>query len=236
MRYVFAALIVTRLLSFPAAAQIDDKVADRLWESTKMLEEMLNAPDGGIPEDLLQRAECVAVVPGVKRAAFGLGVRYGRGLLTCRRADDSGFWGAPSMLSLSGGGFGFQFGGQSTDVLIVLTNPDGLRPLLEDQLTIGADVAATAGPKGRAVGAETSATMRSEILTFARSRGLFAGVSLEGTVLKTDHDANESLYGRAVDPYQVLASSQVEVPQLAERFVSELNRVAYRPTPPSSED
>lgn len=226
MSNILLAAIAVAALALPAAAQIEEKIADRFWESRKILEEMLNAPDGGIPEDLLQRAECVAVVPGVKRAAFGLGVRYGRGFIVCRN-DETGLWGPPSMLSLGGGGFGFQIGGESMDVLLLLMNPDSIDHLLSDQLTIGADVSAAAGPKGRGLSAETSATMGAEILSYGRSRGLFAGISVEGSVLKPDHDANASLYGRRVDPREVLRSP--EVPNLATEFVEELNRVAWRP-------
>lgn len=235
MRTILAATILAAILSLPVTAQIDEKVADRFWRSTQVLNEMLNAPDGGIPEDLLLRAECVAVVPGVKRAAFGLGVRYGRGFVLCRRAD-TGLWGAPSMLSLSGGGFGFQIGGQSTDVMLLLMNDGGIEYLLEDQLTIGADVSAAAGPKGRGLGAETGATLRTEIVTFGRSRGLFAGISLEGSVLKPDHDANERLYGYRVDPRDVLVTGQFVVPDIATEFVEELNRIAYRPPTREGDD
>jgi SH3 domain-containing YSC84-like protein 1 len=219
-------LILAAVLTAPPFEEDNDKIADRFWESTKVLEEMSNAPDGGVSEDLLQRAECVLVIPGMKQAAFGLGVRYGRGVAVCRR--DDGFWGAPSMLTLSGGSFGFQLGGQETDVLLVVTNRDGIEPLLSDQLTLGADASATAGPEGRGIGAETGATMRTGLVTYARSRGLFAGVSLEGTIIKPDHEANETLYGQRVDPYSVLSSTDVMVPGLASRFVDTLNRLAWR--------
>lgn len=230
---MLAFLILAAAVTAPSVADTD-KIADRFWESTKVLEEMSNAPDGGVSEDLLQRAECLLVIPGMKQAAFGLGVRYGRGVAVCRRGD--GFWGAPSMLTLSGGSFGFQFGGQETDVLLVVTNPDGIEPLLSDQLTLGADAAATAGPKGRGIGAETGATMRTGMVTYARSRGLFAGVSLEGTVIKPDHEANETLYGQRVDPYSVLSSADVAVPELAGRFVDTLNRLAWRAPEVRGED
>lgn len=230
---MIAFLILAAAVTVPSVAD-NDKIADRFWESTKVLEEMSNAPDGGVSEDLLQRAECLLIIPGMKQAAFGLGVRYGRGVAVCRRGD--GFWGAPSMLTLSGGSFGFQFGGQETDVLLVVTNPDGIEPLLSDQLTLGADASATAGPKGRGIGAETGATMRTGMVTYARTRGLFAGVSLEGTVIKPDHEANETLYGQPVDPYSVLSAADVAVPELASRFVDTLNRLAWRASEVRGED
>lgn len=230
---MLAFLILAATVTAPPVAD-NDKIADRFWESTKVLEEMWNAPDGGVSEDLLQRAECVLIIPGMKQAAFGLGVRYGRGVAVCRRAD--GFWGAPSMLTLSGGSFGFQFGGQETDVLLVVTNREGIQPLLSDQLTLGADASATAGPKGRGIGAEAGATMRTSLITYARSRGLFAGVSLEGTVIKPDGEANETLYGQRVDPFSVLSSADAAVPEVASRFVDTLNRLAWRAPELQGED
>ena len=178
MRHLAMAITLALLVAIPAVAQLEDKVADRFWESTKILEQTVNAPDGGIPQELLGRSECVAVIPAVKRAAFGFGGRYGRGVVACRMDGGSGAWGAPSMISLSGGSFGFQIGGQSTDVLMLFLSPDSMEHLLADKLTLGADASAAIGPKGRTVSADTSATMRAEILTYARSRGLFAGISV----------------------------------------------------------
>ena len=231
MRYLAITVAVTFVIALPASAQLDEKVADRFWESTQILEQLINAPDGGIPQDLLRRSECVAVIPAVKRAAFGFGGRYGRGLVVCRKDAGAGPWGSPSMISLGGGSFGFQIGGQSTDVLMLFVTPDSIDHLLRDQVTLGADIAAAAGPKGRVVSAETSATLRAEILTYGRSRGLFAGVSLEGAVLKPDSDANESLYGEKVDARELLMEGTIPIPEPAQTFVDTLTALAAREAP-----
>ncbi|MDP7304304.1 MAG: lipid-binding SYLF domain-containing protein [Pirellulaceae bacterium] len=234
MRYLSMAVTLALLLAMPAAAQLDEKVADRFWESTKILEQTANAPDGGIPRDLLGRAECVAVIPAVKRAAFGFGGRYGRGVVVCRKDGGSGPWGAPSMISLGGGSFGLQLGGQSTDVLMLFMSPDSMKHLLADKLTLGADASAAVGPKGRTVSADTSATMRAEILTYARSRGLFAGISFEGAVLRPDKDANEALYGGKVNAEDLLLEGQMSVPEPAKRFIETLTKLAARDESPST--
>jgi lipid-binding SYLF domain-containing protein len=226
--YFAVALALMITASLPASAQLDEKVADRFWESTKLLEQLVSAPDGGIPEDLIERAECVGVIPGVKRAAFGIGGRYGRGLVVCRQDGGEGPWGAPSMLSLGGGSFGFQIGGQSTDVLMLFMTHSSMEHLLRDQVTLGADASVAAGPKGRGISAETSATFRAEILTYARSQGLFAGIALEGAVLKPDNDANESLYGKKVSAEELLLGNAMSIPAPAEIFIQTLSKVSTR--------
>ncbi len=231
MRYLAIAVAIKFVVALPASAQLDEKVADRFWESTQILEALINAPDGGVPQNLLSRSECVGVIPAVKRAAFGFGGRYGRGLVVCRKDGGAGPWGSPSMISLGGGSFGFQIGGQSTDVVMLFVTPDSIDHLLRDQLTLGVDAAAAAGPKGRVVSAETSATFRAEILTYARSRGLFAGISLEGAVLKPDTEANESLYGREVNARALLIDGNVSIPEPAQRFINTLTTLAARAEP-----
>ena len=228
MRHLSMAITLVLLVTIPAVAQLDEKVADRFWESTKILEQTVNAPDGGIPQDLLARSECVAVIPSVKRAALGFGGRYGRGVVACRKDGGTGVWGPPSMISLSGGSFGFQLGGQSTDVLMLFLSPDSMKHLLADKLTLGADASAAVGPKGRTVSAETSATMRAEILTYARSRGLFAGISFEGAVLRPDNKANTALYGGKVNAEDLLLVGDMSTPEPARRFMDTLSRVAAR--------
>ncbi len=228
MRSFSIVIVLMLAVALPGLAQLDEKVADRFWSSTKILEQLVNAPDGGIPQKLLRDAECVGVIPSVKRAAFGIGGRYGRGVVVCRKDEGTGPWGAPSMISLSGGSFGFQLGGQSTDVLMLFMSPDSMRHLLKDKLTIGGDISAAAGPKGRTVSAETSATMRAEILTYARSRGLFAGISLEGAVLKPDNDANTALYGGKVNATDLLVEGKMSAPEPSQRFIETLTRVAAR--------
>ena len=217
---------MTLAVGLQATAQLDDKVADRFWESTKILEEMVNAPDGGIPQEWLREAECAAVLPDVKRGAFLVGGRYGRGLIVCR--DEAGNWTAPSMTSIGGGGFGFQIGGQSTDVLMLFLERGSIQSLLKDELTLGADASVAAGPKGRGVSAETTPTLGAEILTYSRTQGVFAGVSLEGSVLKPDREANEALYGKKVEARELLLEAREPVPEAARGFVAALTRIAAR--------
>ena len=205
---------------------IDDKIADRLWESSKVLDELVKAPDAGVPKELLKRAECVAVIPAVKKAALGIGGNYGRGAVTCRRDAGKGPWGPPSMISLGGGSFGLQLGGQSTDVVMLFMTPDSIKYLLRDKVTVGVDASAAGGPKGRAAAADTSATMRAEILTYGRSRGLFAGISLKGAILQPDKDANKSVYNREIDAKELLTKGGVAIPEPARKFVDTVARVS----------
>jgi SH3 domain-containing YSC84-like protein 1 len=226
LRTLGLATLLALSFNVSAIAQLDDKVADRLYESAKILDELVKAPDGGIPKELLARAECVAVIPGVKKAALGFGGRYGRGAVSCRKDEGKGPWGPPSMLSLGGGSFGLQLGGQSTDVVMLFMTPKSINYLLRDKVTLGGDVSAAAGPKGRAASAETSASMRAEILTYARSRGLFAGISLNGAFLQPDGDANKSLYGRTVEAKDLLTQGNAGIPEPARKFVDMLTKSA----------
>lgn len=221
---LFPTLVLILAIGSPAYAQLDDKVADRLWESAKILDELTNAPDSDMPKELLTRAECVAVIPAVKKAAFGIGGLYGRGAVSCRNDNGKGPFGAPSMLSLGGGGIGFQLGAQSTDLVMLFMTPDSIKYLLRDKVTLGADVSAAAGPKGRAASAQTSASMRSEILTYSRSRGVFAGISVNGAVLTPDKDANKSLYNREVDAKDLLIQGTAAIPEPARKFVDAVSR------------
>ena len=214
------------LLLTVALLLIDDKIADRLWESSKVLDELVKAPDAGVPKELLKRAECVAVIPAVKKAALGIGGNYGRGAVTCRKDGGKGPWGAPSMISLGGGSFGLQLGGQSTDVVMLFMTPDSIKYLLRDKVTVGVDASAAGGPKGRSAAADTSATMRAEILTYGRSRGLFAGISLKGAILQPDKDANKNVYNRDVDAKQLLTTGGVAIPEPARKFVETVARVS----------
>jgi lipid-binding SYLF domain-containing protein len=224
MRSVLLTFTAVIAFALPVRAQLDDKVADRLYESSKVLDELVQAPDGGVPKDLLQKAECVAVIPAVKKAALGVGGNYGRGVVACKKDGGKGPWGAPSMISLSGGSFGFQLGGQSNDVVMLFMTPDSIKHLLKDKVTLGADASAAAGPKGREASAQTNATMRAEILTYARSRGLFAGISLKGAVLKPDNDANKALYSGEVDAKALLVEGKGTVPDPAKKFIDTLSK------------
>lgn len=226
MSRVLAIGLMTAVMAVPGLAQSDEKIADRLYEASKVLDELMKAPDGGIPRDLLKKAECIAVIPAVKKAALGIGGRYGRGAVTCRRDAGKGPFGAPSMIGVSGGSFGLQLGGQSTDVVMLFMTPDSMKYLLRDKVTLGGDASAAAGPKGRAVSAETSASMRSEILTYGRNRGLFAGISLNGAVLSPDKSANKELYNRDVEAKDLLEKGDAAVPEAARKFVDTIARTA----------
>lgn len=207
-------------------AEAQEKMEERLDNSGMVLQQLINAPDAGIPEELIEDAECIAVIPGVKKAAFGFGGRYGRGVAVCRTADGTGPWGSPSMLALDGGSFGFQLGGSSMDVVMLFMTPNSMQSLLKDKVTLGGDIAAAAGPKGRNASANTDARFTSEILTYGRSRGLFAGVSLEGASLRPDRDANEEVYGHEVDAEALLTGPGNGVPPAATGFIATLRQVA----------
>jgi lipid-binding SYLF domain-containing protein len=212
------------LMALPAMAA-DDKVADRLWEASKVVDELIKAPDSDIPRDLLKKATCVAVVPGLKKAALGIGGQLGRGAVSCRANEGKGSFGSPAMISITGGSFGFQIGGQETDVVMLFMTPDSLKHLLKDKVTLGVDASAAGGPKGREASAETNATMRSEILTYSRARGVFAGISLKGAVLRPDKDANKNLYMREIEARE-LVEKGVDIPGPAQKFVQSVSQAA----------
>jgi len=203
----------------PLGAQ---KELDRLQNSATVLKEILGIPDN-IPKDLLDRAECVIVVPSVKKVAIGVGGSYGRGVMLCRGgATFDGPWGPPVMISLEGGSVGLQLGGQATDFVLLIMNDRGADAVLTSKVKIGGDASAAAGPKGRTAGASTDATMRAEILTYSRARGLFAGVSLEGSTLRPDAEADLTVYGRKIDAKEIVRGG-APVPQGAQPLVDLLN-------------
>lgn len=198
--------LLTLIMVGPAPAAEEEQ--ERLENSATVLEEILNIPDA-LPRDLLNRAECVVVIPSVKKFALGFGGSYGRGVLVCRTGDNfTGPWGAPAMYRLEGASIGFQIGGQATDFLLLVMNPKGAESLLKSKVKLGADAAVAAGPKGRTAMAATDAYMRAEILTYSRSRGLFAGVSLEGSTLRQDNGPNEKLYGRKITARDIVMSGK----------------------------
>lgn len=205
---------------------IDEKVADRLWESSKVVDELVTAPDSDISKDIIRRAECIAVIPGLKKAALGFGGELGKGAVTCKKDGGKGPFGPPAMISLAGGSFGFQLGAQETDVVMLFMTPDSFKYLMRDKVTLGVDASAAGGPKGREASAETNATMRSEILTYSRSRGLFAGLSLKGAVLRPDNDANAKLYGREVDAKELIEKANLAVPEPASKFIQSVTRAS----------
>jgi SH3 domain-containing YSC84-like protein 1 len=204
----------------------DDKIADRLWESSKVVDELVQAPDSDIPKDILRKAECVAVIPALKKAAFGFGGELGRGAVSCKKNAGKGPFGPPAMISLTGGSFGFQIGGQETDVVLLFMTPDSFKHLMRDKVKLGADASIAGGPKGRTAEASTNASMRAEILSYSRSRGVFAGISLAGAVLRPDNDANEKLYGRKVEVKQLVEEGNVAIPEPASKFVNSVSQAS----------
>lgn len=209
------------LVSLPVPAQEREK--SRLEECGQVLKEILHVPDD-IPQDLLDKAECVVVFPAVKKAAFVFGGSYGRGAIICRSGEHfTGPWGAPAMFRLIGGNVGFQIGGEETDYVLLVMNPRGASSILKSKVKLGADASVAGGPKGRSAGAMTNEVMRAEVLTYSRARGLFAGVSLEGANLQADGDANEQIYGRKITAQEIVRESKVSPPASAKLLLSELN-------------
>jgi lipid-binding SYLF domain-containing protein len=208
-----------------ATAVWADTAKERLTEASEVFTEIMKTPDKGIPEDLLSKAECVIILPNVKKAAFVVGGEYGRGFAECRHTAGTG-WGAPAAVKLEGGSVGFQIGGSSTDLILLVMNRKGLDKLMQDKFTLGADASIAAGPVGRTAAAQTDARLDAEILAWSRSKGLFAGISLKGAVLKPDDKENESLYGHTMTNKEILASSTMTAPAEARALVAELNRHA----------
>ena len=223
MRKTLSMLVALALTALPFAyGKADTKEEERLQTCGAVLEDILNVPDD-IPTDLMDKAECIIVIPSVIKAAIGIGGSYGRGAMTCRSgANFTGPWGAPTMIALEGGSFGFQLGGQATDFVILVMNPRGATAILNSKVKLGADLSAAAGPKGRSAQAATDVTLRAEMLTYSRSRGLFAGVSLEGSTLRPDNDANEQVYGRKVDAKEIIKGTAS--PASAQKMVAILNK------------
>ncbi len=224
MKKLISLMMVLALVALPALSADNDKETDRLENAGSVMEEILNVPDD-IPSDLLDKAECVIVFPSVLKAAFGIGGSYGRGAMTCRTGlHFTGPWGAPTMMALEGASFGFQLGGQATDFVLLVMNPRGATAILSSKVQLGAGMSAAAGPKGRDANASTDATLRAEILTYSRSRGLFAGISLNGSTLRPDNDANENLYGKKITATQIVRRGAVPVPPSGQKLVSLLNK------------
>ena len=225
MRKLLTVLTATILICTPfASMSAQRKETERLENAGMVLEDILNIPDD-IPTDLLNKAECVIVAPSVVKFAIGFGGSYGRGAMTCRSgANFTGPWGAPTMIAIEGGSFGLQLGGQATDFILLVMNPRGANAILSSKVKLGADAAASAGPKGRDAAASTDATLRAEILTYSRSRGLFAGISLEGSTLRPDNGANEDVYGKKVTAEDIVRKGAVQTPASASKMISLLNQ------------
>ena len=216
------ALVGVVLVSGGASARQTEKESDRLENSATALKEIFGMPDS-IPQELLDKAECVIVFPSVKKVALGLGGSYGRGVISCRGGSTfDGGWSAPAMFALEGASIGFQLGAQATDFVLLVMNDRGANSVLGSKVKLGADASAAAGPKGRTAGAATDIVMQAEILTYSRARGLFAGVSLEGSTLRSDGDANERLYGRKIEAREIVRQPTA-MPSGARPLVSVLN-------------
>lgn len=221
---LLGAILILQLTS-PGVVRAANKDKDegRLKESGTVLKEILDTPEN-VSQDVLDKADCVVVYPSVLKAAFVVGGSYGRGAMTCRQGEDfKGPWGAPTMMGLEGGSFGFQIGGQATDFVLLVMNEGGARGILQGKVKLGGDASVAAGPVGRNASAETDVTLRSEILSYSRARGLFAGISLAGSTIRPDNKANKQIYGKEIEAKQIVLSDQVKVPAAAEPLVSTLN-------------
>jgi lipid-binding SYLF domain-containing protein len=232
MKNVLSALLMLILTGIPAmftasTLRADDdptKETDRIQNAGQVVKEIMNIPDN-IPQSLIDKADCVIVFPGVLKAAFIVGASYGRGVMTCRRGDNfNGSWGAPSMMALEGASFGFQAGGQATDFVLLVMNEDGAKGILASKVKIGGDASAAIGPVGRNASAETDVTLRAQILTYSRARGLFAGVSLAGSTVRPDNDANERVYGKKVSARDIVLHRAVPPPPSAKLLLSTLTK------------
>ncbi len=208
----------------PVRADDQTKEEDRLNNAGVVAKEIMDIPDN-IPQSLIDHAECVVVIPTVLKFAIGIGGSYGRGAMTCRSGDDfQGPWGAPTMIALEGGSFGLQLGGQATDFVLLVMNDGGASAILSSKVKLGGDASAAAGPVGRDAEAATDASLRAEVLTYSRARGLFAGISLEGSTLRPDNDANERIYGKKINAKEIVLHGAVPVPASAKLLISTLNQ------------
>ena len=222
MKKIIFSFSVLALLALPAVSQ--DKEVDRVEKAGTVIKEIMNIPDN-VPQDVIDKADCVVVLPSVLKFAIGIGGSYGRGVMTCRGGKTfHGPWSAPAMMALEGGSFGLQLGGQATDFVLLLMSPKSASSILESKVKLGGDVSAAAGPVGRNASAETDVTMRAEILSYSRARGLFAGISLSGSTLRPDNDANKRLYGKEVSAKAIVFSRAVPAPKSARLLLATLTK------------
>jgi lipid-binding SYLF domain-containing protein len=229
LRITALSLIAVLFLSGVAEAA-SEKQVERLKNSQQVLQQIMDTPDKGIPQDLLARAACIGIIPSVKKLAIGFGGQHGSGYVICRRNKGKGPWGAPSGFSLSGGSFGLQLGASATDFVLLFMNADGIEKLLQDNFTLGADASVAAGPVGRSAVAATDAQMTAKVLSYSRSKGLFAGLALNGAVLRPSGDDNEELYGRKVDAKAILITGTVGTPAAAAPLVQSVTRYSSAPS------
>ena len=222
MKTLLALLLAFAFL--PTAFAHNQKEQERVKESGEVLKEILNIPDD-IPQDLLDKAECLVVLPSVKKGAFGIGGSFGRGVMICRSGQHyTGLWGPPAMYALEGVNIGFQLGGEATDFVLLVMNPKGARSLLSSKVKLGANASAAAGPKGRSGEAATDVVMNAEILSYSRAKGLFAGISLEGSTLRSDGGANEKLYGQKLSAKDIIGMGKVKTPACAQELRALLDK------------
>jgi len=216
--------MLATLISAPTFAQ--KTAAERLTAATEDLKEMMNASDKGVPQDLLNKASCLVIIPNLKSGGFVVGAQYGKGFFTCRRASGVG-WHAPGAIKLEGGKFGFLAGGKETDVIMLVMNKSGMEHLLSDKFQIGGEAAAAAGPVGRDSSAMTDAEMKAEILSYSRSRGLFGGIDIGGSAVTTDQDSNMELYGQKMNNREIV-DTKLPIPEAAKPMIHELDRLSSR--------
>lgn len=220
----FLTLFFLLLVIAPAALAVGEGKADevkRLSRATEVFKEIMRIPEKGIPGDLLDKAECIAIVPGLKKGGLGIGGRYGKGVVMCRKPDRN--WSAPSFLTVEGGSIGLQIGFQQIDLVMLVMNREGMEKLVGDKFTVGADASAAAGPVGRQASAETNIRMDAQILTYSRAKGLFAGITLNGAVVKQDKDDNRDFYGKEMDARAILFEGTVPMPAEARSLASALS-------------
>src|SRR5580700_629219 len=223
MKTLAAWVLTLCLCAAPAFSANDEREEDRVRDAGEVMKEILNIPDD-IPQDLLDKAECLVILPSVKKGAFGVGGSYGRGVMICRSGEHyTGPWGAPALYALEGASIGFQPGGQATDFVLLVMNAKGARSLLSSKVRLGADASAAAGPKGRTLEGATDIVMNAEILSYSRNKGLFVGISLEGSTLRSDGNANEKLYGRRLDAKEIIVDHKVAIPASAKDLVALLD-------------
>src|SRR5580692_6005024 len=224
MNKIAGCLLTLCVCVFPLFSANDEREEDRVRDAGEVMKEILNIPDD-IPQDLLDKAECLVILPSVKKGAFGVGGSYGRGIMVCRGGEHyRGPWGPPALYALEGVSIGFQIGGQATDFVLLVMNPRGARSLLSSKVKLGADASAAAGPKGRTAEGATDIVMNAEILSYSRNKGLFAGISLEGSTLRSDGSANEKLYGRRLTAKEIIRDGKVKSPACAAELVALLDK------------
>lgn len=229
MRILLTTILAAGAVLVPMAMAEDKEsaAADRLDAAADVLSDMMHASDKGIPQTLMDKAQCVVVVPNMKKAGFIWGAKYGRGFAVCRRRGGAG-WTAPAAMRIEGGSFGLQIGGSESDVVLLVNSESGMKHLLEDKFTLGGTASVAAGPVGRDASAQTDAELHAEMLSYSRSRGIFAGIALEGATLRPDNDADHELYGRDISNREILTGHDLKAPAAADKFEHLLNRTSDR--------